>query len=72
MPMELEAESGRLKQGEMGEERGVWNLLTSRVVCWTDPKAPVHGASVVKLYEARSDETYPRDWLRAWQRHRLK
>lgn len=64
--MGSEAESGRLKQGEKGEERGVRSLLASRVVCWTDPKAPVHGASVVKLYEARSDETYPGHWLRAW------
>lgn len=50
----------------MGEERDVRSLLASRVVCWIDPKAPVHSASVVKLYEPRSDETYSGNWLRAW------
>lgn len=56
----------------MGEERDVRSLLASRVVCGTGPRAPVDGASVVKLYEPGSDETYPGDWLRAWQRHRLE
>jgi hypothetical protein len=60
------------KLGAMGEERDVLSLLASRVVCGTDPKAPVDGASVVKLYEPASDETYPGDWLRAWQRHGLE
>jgi hypothetical protein len=50
----------------MGEERDVRSLLASRVVCGTDPKEPVDGASVVKLYEPGADETYPGDWLGAW------
>ena len=66
------AESGRLKLGVTGEERDVRSLLASRVVCGTGLRAPVDGASVVKLYEPDSDETYPGDWLRAWQRHRLE
>lgn len=65
-------ESGRLKLGVTGEERDVRSLLASRVVFVTGPRAPVDGASVVKLYKRRSDETYPGDWLRAWQRHRLE
>jgi hypothetical protein len=44
-------ESGRLKLGVTGEARDARNLLASRVVCGTAPKAPVDRASVVKLYE---------------------
>jgi hypothetical protein len=65
-------ESERLKLGGTGEERDVRSLLASRVVCGTDPRAPVDGASVVKLYEPCQDETYPGDWLGARQRHRLE